>query len=207
MTFREAAELAYYGADVLHPATMVPAMSKGIPVRVLNTFRPRSPGTLILPSLETKEAKVKSIVYKEDITLINVESTRMLGQVGFMAYIFEVLRKHDVVIDMIATSEVSISLTTDRVQGVEAAAVELRESEAAEVAVRTGRAIVCVVGSGMLHAVGTAARVFRAVADAGVNVQMISQGANEINIAFLIDNGDIARAVRALHEELFGRGA
>jgi len=204
MTFREAAELAYYGAEVLHPSTMLPAMEKGIPVRVLNTFRPSSPGTLILPDIAGEPARVKSIVYKEDLTLINVVSTRMLGQAGFMAHLFDTFRRHEVVIDMIATSEVTVSLTTDTPAGVEAAVQELRDSEVAEVTVEPGKAIVCVVGGGMRHVVGMAARTFRAVADAGVNIQMISQGASEINIAFLIDNADITRAVRALHAEFFG---
>ncbi len=207
MSFREAAELAYYGAEVLHPATMIPAIEKGIPVRVLNTFKPSSPGTMILPDVKGEPARVKSVVYKEDITLINVVSTRMLGQAGFMSHLFDVFRKHDVVIDMIATSEVSVSLTTDRTQGVEAAAQELGDSEVAEVSVEPGKAIVCVVGSGMKHVIGTAGRVFGAVARSGVSIQMISQGASEINIAFLVANEDIVPAVRALHAEFFDAGA
>jgi aspartate kinase len=207
MSFREAAELAYYGAEVLHPATMIPAVEKGIPVRVLNTFKPSSPGTIILPSVKEEPARVKSVVYKEDITLINVVSTRMLGQAGFMSHLFDVFRKHDVVIDMIATSEVSVSLTTDHPEGAEAAAQELRDSEVAEVSVEPGKAIVCVVGSGMKHSVGVAGRVFGAVAKAGVSIQMISQGASEINIAFLVGNDDIVSSVKALHSEFFGTDA
>ena len=171
MTFREAAELAYYGAQVLHPATMVPAVEKGIPVRVLNTFRPEAGGTLIVPDTQGEEdgpARVKSIVYKEDITLINITSTRMLGQTGFMARLFDVFGRHEVVINMIATSEVSVSLTTDCTERAEAAAEELRKSEVAEVV-----------------------------------VQMISQGANEINIAFLVDDADVPKVVNGLHKEFF----
>jgi aspartate kinase len=203
MGFREAAELSYYGAAVLHPSTIVPAVQKGIPIRVLNTFKPSSPGTLILPTVEGEPGKVKSVVYKEDLTLINVVSTRMLGQAGFMSRLFDVLSRHDVIIDMIATSEISVSMTTDGKGGVDAAAQELRDSEVAEVSVEPGKAIICVVGSGMRHVVGLAARTFNAVADAGVNIQMISQGASEINIAFLVDNPDISNAVRALHGEFF----
>ena len=203
MSFREAAELSYYGAQVLHPATMIPAVEKGIPVRVLNTFRPESPGTVILPEIKDEPARVKSIVYKEDITLINVTSTRMLGQPGFMAQLFDVFRRHDVVIDMIATSEVSVSLTTDRTEHIDAAAEELRASEVAEVAVEHGKSIVCVVGSGMRHVVGMASRVFGRVAAAGANIQMISQGANEINIAFVVDNEDVPKVVGGLHSEFF----
>ena len=105
---------------------------------------------------------------------------------------------------MIATSEISVSLTTDRTEGVEAAAQELRDSEIAEVSVEPDKAIVCVVGSGMKQAVGTAGRVFGAVAKAGVSIRLISQGASEINIAFLVENEDITSAVRALHVEFFG---
>ncbi len=231
MAFREAAELAYYGAEVLHPATIVPAIEKGIPIRVLNTFKPALPGTTILPSVEGEAARVKSIVYKENLTLINVVSSRMLGQAGFMARLFDVFRRHDVVIDMIATSEISVSLTTDRPlsrpfaasgrsqpppagvgwaepkaeqgleKGVEAAAREL--SEVADVTVEPGKAIICVVGGGMRHVLGMAARVFGAIAGADVNIQMISQGASEINIALLVDNEDIRPAVVALHREFF----
>jgi len=207
MSFREAAELAYYGAQILHPATMIPAVEKGIPVRVLNTFQPSSPGTIILPEVKEDVARVKSVVYKEDITLINVVSTRMLGQAGFMSHLFDVFRKHDVVIGMIATSEISVSLTTDRAEGVDAAAQELRDSEVAEVSVEPGKAIVCVVGSGMKHVVGTAGRVFGSVAKSGISIQLISQGASEINIAFLVENDDIASAVKALHSEFFGADA
>lgn len=203
MSFREAAELAYYGAQVLHPATMIPAIEKGIPIRVLNTFSPESGGTVILPDIEAEPARVKAIVYKEDLTLINVTSTRMLGQAGFMAELFDVFRRHGVVIDMIATSEVSLSLTTDCVEHVEAAAEELRKSAVADVFVEHGKSIVCVVGSGMRHVIGTAARVFGTVAAAGANIEMISQGANEINIAFLVGNDDMPKVVLGLHREFF----
>jgi aspartate kinase len=203
MTFREAAELSYYGAAVLHPSTMIPAVEKGIPIRVLNTFKPSSPGTVILPTIPDVPTGVKSVVYKEDITLINVVSTRMLGQAGFMAHMFEVFSKHDVVIDMIATSEISISMTSWNDKGIEAAAKELRASEVADVTVEPGKAIICVVGSGMRHAVGTASRTFGAVGAAGVNIEMISQGASEINIALLVKNEDIETSVRALHDEFF----
>ena len=203
MTFREAAELSYYGAAVLHPSTMIPAVEKGIPIRVLNTFKPSNPGTVILPTIPDAPAGVKSVVYKEDITLINVVSTRMLGQAGFMAHMFNVFAKHDVVIDMIATSEISVSMTTWNPTNIEGAARELRESAVADVTVEPGKAIICVVGSGMRHAVGTSSRTFGAVGAAGVNIEMISQGASEINIALLVKNEDIEKAVRALHVEFF----
>jgi aspartate kinase len=125
----------------------------------------------------------------------------MLMEKGFMARLFNVLDKHGVVIDMIATSEVSLSMTTDSESGLDAAVEEIEEF--AEVKVEKGQCIVCLVGEGMTGEVGVAARVFGAVKEAGVNVRMISQGAREINIAFLIRNGDIDPTVRALHKAFF----
>jgi aspartate kinase len=200
MSFAEAGELAYYGAEVLHPATIAPAVERDIPVRVLNTTKRAAPGTVIVkgPCLEPA---VKSVVYKEDLFLIDVFTPRMLSEHGFMARVFNVLEKHRVVVDMIATSEVSLSMTTDSAAGLEAAVEEIQEFS--DVEVRKEQAIVCLVGEGMRAQVGFAARVFKAVAAAGVNVRMISQGAREINVAFLIDNQDIQPTVQALHREFF----
>lgn len=208
MSFDEASEVAYFGAQVLHPWTVRPAVEKGIPVRVLNTFKPDEEGTMITREAPAAAPQVKCLVYKENIYLINVVSSRMLMAHGFMAKLFETFARHQVVIDMIATSEVSVSLTTDKALGLEALKQELEApgpggKPLARVDIATGRAIVCVVGAGLKHAVGLAARVFRAVADAGVNIQMISQGANEINIAFLVNNEDIKPAVKALHATFF----
>jgi len=200
MSFAEAGELAYYGAEVLHPATIAPAVERDIPVRVLNTAKQDAPGTVIVkgPCLEPP---VKSVVYKEGIFLIDAFTPRMLSEHGFMARVFNVLEKHRVVVDMIATSEVSLSMTTDSAAGLEAAVDEI--SEFADAEVRERMAIVCLVGEGMRARVGFAARVFGAVGDARVNVRMISQGAREINIAFLIVEADIPAAVRALHKAFF----
>ncbi len=206
MTFSEASEVAYYGGEVLHPYTMRPAISHGIHIRVKNTFKPEAQGTLIVPDSDGKvDHAVKSIVYKENVILIHVESSRMLLRHGFMARLFEVLGRHGVVIDMIATSEVSVSLTTDSIEGVREAAAELKADKEmnSEVRVEEGKALICAVGKGMRHVVGLASRVFGAVATSGVSIQMISQGASEINIAFLVDNSDITGAVRALHGEFF----
>jgi aspartate kinase len=200
MSFAEAGELAYYGAEVLHPSTIAPAVKRDIPVRVLNTLKSDQPGTVIVKGPCTKPP-VKSVVYKEDLCLIDVFSPRMLMEKGFMARLFNVLDKHGVVIDMIATSEVSLSMTTDSESGLEAAVEELEEFS--EVRVEKGQCIVCLVGEGMCGEVGTAARVFGAVRDANVNVRMISQGAREINVAFMISNDDIDATVRALHREFF----
>lgn len=204
MSFSEASEVAYYGGQVLHPSTMIPAVQKRIPIRVLNTYRPDSAGTVILADDDAvPEGHVKAVVYKEDIHLVHVTSTRMFMQPGFMARLFEVLGRHEVVIDMIATSEVTVSLTTDKPQGLAEAARDLETSEIGRVKIEPGKAVICVVGKGMRHTVGIASRVFAAVAEAGVNIQMISQGASEINISFLVNNEEVERAVKTLHKVFF----
>jgi len=205
LSFEEASELAYYGAQVLHPATIVPAMMHGIPVRVLHTFDPDAPGTVItVKEAGDKSHPVKSAVYKEDQVLINVRSERMLGMDGFMARMFGMFERHKVVIDMISTSEVSVSLTTDTTDAKRLAALKKDLEEIATVEILPDKCIVAIVGEGMKHAVGLAARTFTAVARAGVSLQMISQGASEINITFLINNSEIPTTIKALHKEFFG---
>ncbi|HYF49002.1 MAG TPA: aspartate kinase [Planctomycetota bacterium] len=206
LSFEEASELAYYGAEVLHPATMIPAMKRDIPVRVLHTFDPEAPGTLITNKAELDpKFPVKCIVYKEDQVLINVRSERMLGMEGFMARLFAIFERHHIVIDMISTSEVSVSLTTNTTDPAKLDAVRKDLGElASKVEILPEKCIVAVVGEGMKHAVGLAARTFRAVAASGVSLQMISQGASEINITFLVDNSEIPKVCESLHKEYFG---
>jgi aspartate kinase len=205
LTFEEASELAYYGAEVLHPATMIPAMKHDIPVRVLHTFDPSAPGTLITttPHIDPKHP-VKTIVYRENQALINVRSERMLGMEGFMARLFAVFEKHRIVIDMIATSEVSVSLTTNV---TDTAKLDRLRKDLAELSnqtdVQVNKCLFAVVGAGMKHTIGLAARTFKAVASAGVSLQMISQGASEINITFLVDDIEIQKTCEALHKEFF----
>ena len=206
LSFEEASELAYYGAEVLHPSTMVPAVMRDIPVRVLHTFDPEAPGTLITTKGEIDvKFPIKCIVYKEDQVLINVRSERMLGMEGFMARLFAIFERHHIVIDMISTSEVSVSLTTNTTDSHKLTALEKDLLElASKVEVQHAKSIVAVVGGGMKHAVGLAARTFRAVSAAGVSLQMISQGASEINITFLVDNSEIPKVCESLHKEYFG---
>jgi len=206
LSFEEASELAYYGAEVLHPSTMVPAMKRDIPVRVLHTFDPEAPGTIITTKAEIDPRyPVKCIVYKEEQVLINVRSERMLGMEGFMARMFGVFERHHIVIDMISTSEVSVSLTTNTTDAhkLESLKKDLFEL-ASKVEVYPHKSIVAVVGEGMKHAVGLAARTFKAVAAAGVSLQMISQGASEINITFLVNDTEIPKVCESLHKEYFG---
>ena len=202
MTFREAAELAYFGAKVLHPATILPAVQKNIPVRVLNSRRSDVPGTVILARGAGREGGVvTSIAYKEGITLITITSSRMLMMHGFLARVFEIFAAHSTSVDVIATSEVSLSLTVDSRAHLDAIFTELRQ--VAEVETEHDKAIFCVVGEGLKMSRGVVTRVFATLDEAGIGVSMISLGASEINVTFVIDGRDIRPAAQALHRAFF----
>jgi len=199
ISFREASELAYFGAKVLHPSTILPAIEKNIPVIVLNSKRPQSTGTRIVGNPPKSNAVVKSIASKKGITVINIQSSRMLMAYGFLSSIFSVFQRHKTAVDLVSTSEVAVSLTIDNTSSLELIEKELREF--AEVSVYEQKAIVCVVGEQMRSTVGVVDRVFRALND--VNVIMISQGASEINMSLVIDENAVTRAVQQLHREFF----
>jgi aspartate kinase len=198
ISFAEAAELAYFGAKVLHPATVVPAVEKDIPVLILNSRRPEVSGTRIISEAVHCNNVVKSIACKRKITLINVRSTRMLMAYGFLKRIFEVFDRYETSVDMVATSEVSVSLTIDDTRNLEAIQQELRQF--ADVEIDPGQAIICLVGDNIRHTPGVARRVFDAL---DVNVGMVSQGASLLNFGFVIKETDLKRAVEALHSEFF----
>ncbi|HTY58609.1 MAG TPA: lysine-sensitive aspartokinase 3 [Bacteroidota bacterium] len=202
MTFREAAELAYFGAKVLHPATILPAVQKNIPVRVLNSKRPELPGTVIVArGGENSPHVVKSIAYKEGITLITITSTRMLMMHGFLARVFEIFASHGTSVDVIATSEVSLSLTVDSRSQLEAIAGEL--TQIAEVEEEPDKAIFCVVGERLKKTRGIVTSVFSTLDRENIPVSMISLGASEINVTFVVDGKDIRRTAMALHRAFF----
>jgi aspartate kinase len=201
MSFKEAAELAYYGAKVIHPATIHPAVRKSIPIRVLNTYRPDADGTLILAGAGARGG-VRAIASKAGITLVHVTSLRMLLQHGFMARLFAVFERHRVVIDMISTSEVSVSLTTDDDGQLAAAAEELREF--AEVRVEPKKAILCLVGEGLRDVPDVLERVFAALRRQEIPVRVVSVGASRVNVSLLVDHADESAAVLCLHREFFG---
>ncbi|MCA9689603.1 MAG: aspartate kinase [Myxococcales bacterium] len=202
MHFDEAAELAYFGSRALHPATLVPAMAKSIPVRVLNTNRPSHPGTVITGALADADAReVTSIAYKEGQAVLTIYAVRMFGQSGYLGRVFEILGDHGVVVDMITTSEVSVSMTTDRPETLARALPELEKLGRCEVA--HDKAILVVVGRKLAQTSGLGAKILGAMAEARVNVQMISYALDSINFAMLIDDRDIVRAVPVLHEMLF----
>jgi aspartate kinase len=198
-SFAEAAELAYFGAKVLHPATVLPAIEKNIPVRILNSRRPESEGTLIVAEAPAGPDPIRSIACKRNITLVNIVSTRMLMAHGFLRRIFEVFDRFETPVDMLATSEVSVSLTIDNVGSLDAIRKELEEF--AEVSVESNHAIVCMVGENIRRIPGVAARVFSALKD--IEARMVSQGASRLNISLVIAAADLTRAVESLHREFF----
>ncbi|MCD6116022.1 lysine-sensitive aspartokinase 3 [bacterium] len=203
MTFNEAAELAYFGAKVLHPATLIPAIEKNIPVVVLNSMHPSEQGTLITfdQSVPSEPGLVKSIAYKEGITVITVTSTRMLMAYGFMSAIFKVFDKFETPVDLVTTSEVSVSITIYKTEHLHEIIMELKEF--AKVEFQQNKAIVCVVGSTLKNDPSIMGRIFHLFND--VPIHMVSQGASEINISFVIDEQDIKHVVSTLHEYFFER--
>ncbi len=202
MSFNEASELAYFGARVLHPDTIMPAIKKNIPVRVLNSKRPSYSGTLIMMKPKTeKRCFVKSIAYKEGVTLIGIVSSRMFLAHGFLEQVFTVFDKYQTTVHTVATSEVSISVTVDNSKNLASIVRELRTFST--VTVGEKKAIICVVGDNLRNVPGVAARVLGAISE--ININMISQGASEINFSFVVDEDNVNDVVRRLHAELFSQ--
>ena len=202
-SYEEAAELATFGAKVLHPATAQPLVRAGIPIVVLNSAHPDDPGTIIEPSAELErmgDSPVRSISWKRGITVVNVRAPRMLGAYGFLRAMFEVFERHEVVVDVLASGEVSVSLTVEDRTRLDAVVRDL--GDLGEVWVEHHRAIIAVVGIGIRATPGLAARLFRAVQPA--NVEVISQGASAINMTFVVREEDGPGVVQRLHQEFFG---
>jgi len=199
ISFEEAAELAYFGSKVLHPATLLPAIEKNIPVQVLNSRNASNEGTRITARAPHCNNTFKAIAAKKRITIIDVVAARMLMAHGFLRSIFEVFDRHRCPVDVVSTSEVSVSLTVDSTEAIPAVAADLERL--AYVKYEGRKAIVCLVGENIRGQCGIAARVFNAISD--INVRMISQGASEINITFVVEEDDVPEAVRRLHKEFF----
>jgi aspartate kinase len=195
----EAAELAYFGTKVLHPVMIRHAVDKGIPVRILNIQAPTAPGTLISPSEQLGPSGPCAVACRKGITIVLVSQPRMLMASGYMRRVFEVFENHHTSVDMIATSEVSVSMTVDSVEHLHAIKADL--SRLGEVRILRETAIVSLVGRGFFRHPGLARRIFDALAD--VNVLMISFGASDVNIAVVVEEADAERAVHALHREFF----
>ncbi len=199
ITFEEAAELAYFGAKVLHPATLLPAIQKNIPVYVLNSRNPKNEGTRIQARAPKSRSVFKAVAAKKRITVIDIVAARMLMAHGFLKSIFDIFDRHKCPVDVVSTSEVSISLTVDSNEAIPAIAADLQHL--ADVKYEGRKAIVCLVGENIRGTSGIAAKIFSAISD--INVRMISQGASEINITFVIDENDVPEAVRRLHAAFF----
>jgi aspartate kinase len=199
LSYAEAAELAYFGAKVLHPKTIQPAVEQRIPVRICNSHAPETGSTLVCAETETSPHTVKAIAHKTGVTTISVTSARMLGAYGFLHAIFEIFDRHRTVVDVVTTSEVSVSLSLDKAGDLSPILIELESLGSVNVEKR--RAIVCVVGEGLRGTPGIAGRVFSIIGD--INVSLISQGASSINLTFAIDEDRVTEAVSRLHVGLF----
>ncbi len=205
MLYDEAAELAFFGSRVLHPTTLLPAMEKEIPVHVRNTNRPDHPGTVISRS-GTNDRTVTSIAYKEGQTLVTVRTPQMFETAGFLADLFGMTRDLGIVVDVIATSEISVSFTVHHGTDTRPLADALR-ARGHEVTVRPGSAILVVVGHRLRDTPGIGARILGAMARAGVNVEMTSYAHGSISFSMIVDDADVAAAVPVLHAMFFEEGA
>jgi aspartate kinase len=202
-SYEEAAELATFGAKILHPATALPLVRAGIPIVILNSTRPDRPGTMIEPEAvleQVGDSPIRSISWKQGITVINIRAPRMLGTYGFLRALFEIFERHETVVDVLASGEVSVSLTIEDRSRLTSLLRDL--GELGEVWVEEKRAIIAIVGIGLRNTPGLAARVFNAVWPA--NVEVISQGASSINMTFVVREEDGPDVVRRLHREFFG---
>ena len=199
ISFDEAAELAYFGAKVLHPATLLPAVEKIIPVLVLNSRNPANEGTRIVARTPKSKTLFKAIAAKQRITIIEIVAARMLMAHGFLAAVFEIFDRHRCPIDIVSTSEVSISVTVDSNEAIPAIAADLEKLAYVKFSGRM--AIICLVGESIRERPGVAAQVFDAVKD--INVRMISQGASEINMSFVVEEADVPGAIKRLHDRFF----
>jgi aspartate kinase len=195
--FEEAAELAYFGAKILHPTCVQPAKYANIPVRLLNTMEPSAPGTLI--SNETEKGKIKAVAAKDNITAIKIKSSRMLLAHGFLRKVFEIFESYQTPIDMVCTSEVGVSMSIDNTKHLNEIVNDLKKY--GTVTVDHDMCIVCVVGDLEWENIGFEARAIQAMKD--IPVRMISYGGSNYNISFLIRESDKKRALQALSDVLF----
>ena len=201
ISYEAAAELAYYGAQVLHPRAMQPCLRTGTPVTVKNSYNPKAPGTRIVKTLGAgKTSPLQAITSRKNVTLIDIVSSRMLGQHGFLAEVFSRFAKYGVSVDMVATSEVSVSVTLDTSYDLKGLKNEL--SQIASVEIKTGKAIVTIIGD-VSRSSEILARSFKVCEQQGVQVQMISQGASKVNISFIVDDKEATKVIRSLHEDFF----
>ncbi len=194
ISYREAQELAYFGAKVIHPSTIQPAIEMEIPVIVKNTGNPEHPGTRIVS--EETEAGIKAIAFKSGITLINIVSSRMLLAYGFLRRIFEIFEKHRTSVDLISTSEVSVSMTLDDTSNLDE--IEKDLSKIGRVSIETGNSIVSLVGIGVWRKPDTISKVFLQLEE--IPIRMVSLGASDVNLSFVVPDESLERTVTKLHD-------
>jgi len=199
ISFDEASELAYFGAKGLHPLTVLPAIEKNISVYILNSRRPNGTGTRITREARPCRNPIKSIAVKRGITVLTVSSSRMLMAHGFLKALFEVFDRHRTSVDMVATSEVSVSLTLDNVSSLPVIVEDLRQL--GEVQVTSKAALICLVGNDLKYTPGVARRAFGSLPD--INILMVSHGASNINFSFIVDEKDATTTVQRLHADFF----
>jgi aspartate kinase len=202
LSFAEAAELAYFGAKVLHPATILPAIERDIPVRILNSRNPQAPGTRITASPPPQSRPLTGLAGKRGLTVIDITSGRMLMAYGFLRRVFEVFERYRTSVDVVTTSEVSVSVTVDEVRHLDAIVAAL--SEFSSVSVDSGMALLCAVGDRLPGEPAIAARAVGVLEE--VPLEMISQAASRRNITVVLREADLERAMRRLHAEFFGDG-
>jgi len=206
VTYLEAMEMSYFGAKVLHPKTIEPAVKKGIPVRVLNTFQPDHPGTVVLMRDDSDHRNlIKAVTMIKNIALINISGTALSGTPGIAGRIFSALGKDDINVIMIsqASSEFNVSLAVDGTQADKALAVlqrEFSEDLAQSFTCNNNVCVIAVVGERMAGSPGVAGRLFTALGEKGINIRMISQGSSEANISFVVNKDDAQKAVKVLHD-------
>lgn len=196
--FNQAAELAYFGAKVLHPATIQPAVERNIPVFVKNTFEPDHPGTKISSDAKGDNI-VRAIAFKKDITIITISSSRMLMAYGFLARVFDIFEEFRVPVDLVSTSEVSISMSIDDASNLDELLVELEKI--GDVNTRNEQALISIIGVEFLDASGLASRAFGVLKN--IPIHLISQGSSDINLTLVVDNDKAIEAVQLLHDEFF----
>jgi aspartate kinase len=199
LSFAEASELAYFGAKVLHPSTVLPAIAKDIPVRILNSRRPQSPGTVITGRAPEHGRPLTAIACKRRLTVIDIRSTRMLMAYGFLRKVFEVFERFRTAVDVVTTSEVSVSVTVDDARSVKEIAEAL--STFAEVSTEPEMAILCAVGDNLQADARLGTRVLAALD--GFGLRMVSQAASRRNVTVVLKDADLPAAMERLHEQFF----
>jgi len=199
LSFAEAAELAYFGAKVLHPSTILPAVERNIPVRILNSRKAEGPGTMITAEPPPGSTPLTALACKRDLTVVDITSSRMLMAYGFLRRVFEVFERYTTAVDVVTTSEVTVSVTVDDRRHLEAIVEAL--SEFSQVSVEHEMALLCAVGDRLRNEPAIAARAVGVLEE--VPLRMISQAASRRNITVILRQADLQHAMNRLHEEFF----